>query len=1193
MNDWKNLFRSSALREGYNLYLNDKVDNFREMDDNRFIASVNDKGIRRRVVMRKIGDRILGECNCYEGGRGYFCRHMAAALYYNDANGTDDDSLFDPETHGDYYFNLAHMTQGVRFGAKDVRMAKMMVQDHMVVLDKVSIGYRTGYNSEKLMGIARGHVMGSYPASVEIHFTKDAVEYADCNACHTFFYNSYYSTRNICEHEIALLILLDEYIKKYNPGDETSLSGSTLLNAFAGMQAIRRIDETSTRPGVIVLEPRLALTPKALQLSFRIGDSKMYVLKNMQELQEARENFGVIKLGKDTELRFSQETFDETSEKYYQFIHEQLREEALFRERVMRQYGDISPKETKGYFELQGQVLDDFYELTLGKTIAFSDKTDKLNMNSLNVGEASYHLNLKVEKLVDESGKFTGVTITGDLLPQFSGARNIYFISGHTLAKLSEHDRQFIQPFISAANENAIRMTIGVNNLSEFYYRVLPALKENPMFTIEEDITVVEYLPPEAHFDYYLDIDDGLVTCNGKVTYDENVIDLRPVSALELPLARWRDYGQERKASDAAAETFHSFDPNRNLFWSEMDDDDIYELLDTGVRRLMEIGDVHGSEAFNRLKIRRTPVVNVGISLSSNLLDLEITTQQMSPDELLEVLESYRKKKKFHRLRSGEFIAFEENESLDMLAAMMDSMNISLDEFVSGKLHMPVYRALYVNKMLEEHDSIAAERDRNFRNLIRSFNSVRDSEYDVPETMKPVLRNYQIYGYKWLRTLSDLGFGGILADDMGLGKTIQMIAYLLAMKEAGETKPSLIVCPASVVFNWAEEFARFAPQLHVTPLSGAAAMRTKLMNENTDVFITSYDLLKRDIGRYREKSFACEVLDEGQFIKNPKAAVSKAVKIIKADKRFVLTGTPIENRLSELWSIFDFLMPGFLYTYDRFRENFETPIARNKDEIVTAQLRKMVSPFILRRLKQDVLKDLPEKMEEVRYARFDEAQQKVYDGQVVRMKQMISTADNSDRIKILAELTRIRQICCDPSLILENYEGESAKKDACLQLIESAIDGGHKMLVFSQFTSMLDILKKELDERKIDYYVITGATPKEERIRLVHRFNENEIPVFLISLKAGGTGLNLTGADVVIHYDPWWNLAAQNQATDRAHRIGQKSTVTVYRIIAKDTIEERILELQEAKKDLSDAILSGEATSLGQLSREELMELLG
>jgi SNF2 family DNA or RNA helicase len=367
-----------------------------------------------------------------------------------------------------------------------------------------------------------------------------------------------------------------------------------------------------------------------------------------------------------------------------------------------------------------------------------------------------------------------------------------------------------------------------------------------------------------------------------------------------------------------------------------------------------------------------------------------------------------------------------------------------------------------------------------------------------------------------------------------------------------------------------------------------------LLNEECDVFITSYDLLKRDIGKYKNHSFACEVLDEGQFIKNPKAAVSKSVKIVNADHRFVLTGTPIENRLSELWSIFDFLMPGFLYTYDRFRQDFETPISKNKDELVTSRLRKMVSPFILRRIKKDVLKDLPDKMEEVRYARFDDDQQKVYDGQVVRMKQLIATAGNDGqaKIRILAELTRIRQICCDPSLILENYEGGSAKKDACMTLIESAIDGGHKMLVFSQFTSMIEILKKELDERKIQYYVITGATSKEERMRLVHKFNDNDVPVFLISLKAGGTGLKLTGADVVIHYDPWWNLAAQNQATDRAHRIGQKSTVTVYRIIAKDTIEEKILELQEAKKDLSDAILSGESTSLAQLSGEELMELL-
>ena len=361
-----------------------------------------------------------------------------------------------------------------------------------------------------------------------------------------------------------------------------------------------------------------------------------------------------------------------------------------------------------------------------------------------------------------------------------------------------------------------------------------------------------------------------------------------------------------------------------------------------------------------------------------------------------------------------------------------------------------------------------------------------------------------------------------------------------------------------------------------------------------DVYITSYDLLKRDILHYETLDFYACILDEAQFIKNQTAAVSKTVKIIHADHRFALTGTPIENRLSELWSIFDFLMPGFLYSSSEFISRFENPITKSKDSEVTSRLKQMVSPFILRRLKSEVLKDLPAKLEEVRYARFGKEQQALYDAQVVHMRNMIQrgTASGEDKIRIFAELTHIRQICCDPSLLFDNYAGSSAKREVCMDLIDGAIDAGHRLLVFSQFTSMLELLERDLSAKKIEYFKITGATPKEQRITLVHKFNEGTCPVFLISLKAGGTGLNLTGADVVIHYDPWWNLAAQNQATDRAHRIGQTRQVTVYRLIIKGTIEEKILELQDAKKDLADAIIEGRSENLMSMSKEELLALL-
>ena len=304
----------------------------------------------------------------------------------------------------------------------------------------------------------------------------------------------------------------------------------------------------------------------------------------------------------------------------------------------------------------------------------------------------------------------------------------------------------------------------------------------------------------------------------------------------------------------------------------------------------------------------------------------------------------------------------------------------------------------------------------------------------------------------------------------------------------------------------------------------------------------------------------------------------------------------IENRLAEMWSIFDFLMPGFLYDYPAFRDELEQPVVKDADEEASLRLKRMVSPFVLRRLKKDVLKDLPEKLEEVRFAKMDSKQQKLYDAQVIKMKKKIHAQGDEDfrkgKIEILAELTRIRQICCDPSLFLENYDGESAKRQMCMDMMESIADSGHKALVFSQFTTMLEHLEEDLKKSGIAYYKITGSTPKEKRIELVNAFNHDETPVFLISLKAGGTGLNLTGADVVIHYDPWWNVAAENQATDRAHRIGQQNIVTVYKLIVKGTIEEKILKLQEAKAKLADDILSAEGVSSSVLDREELLQLL-
>ncbi|MGZ1211590.1 DEAD/DEAH box helicase [Lactobacillus delbrueckii subsp. bulgaricus] len=477
-----------------------------------------------------------------------------------------------------------------------------------------------------------------------------------------------------------------------------------------------------------------------------------------------------------------------------------------------------------------------------------------------------------------------------------------------------------------------------------------------------------------------------------------------------------------------------------------------------------------------------------------------------------------------------------------------------------------------------------------------NLGEVTDYQADRALARAEMLEEFDQDALEDVKLLGQHGFGGILADEMGLGKTLQVISLLASQKD----QPSLIVAPASPVLNWEAEFKKFAPEMKTLVLSGSKKERSGQLADLTDidVVITSYDLLKRDIANYEPRTFAYEVIDEAQMIKNPRTAAAKSVSVVKAKHLFALTGTPIENRLSELWSIFNFVMPGFLKSYWEFKKDFESPIVKEDDQDCLNRLSQMVGPFIFRRLKKDVLKDLPDKLEEVRYVGVGKEQRRLYDAEIARLKNKVMAEDDEgikrEQIEILAALTRIREICCDPGLLYEDYKGESEKRLACVDLIKSAIDEGHKVLLFSQFTSMLDLLEESLKAEEIGFLRIDGQTPKARRLTLVNVFNHKDSPakVFLISLKAGGTGLNLTGADTVIHYDPWWNVAAQNQATDRAHRIGQEKKVTVYKLIAKDTVEEAILDLQEAKSLLAQGILTAESVSSASLQKEDLLKIL-
>lgn len=469
---------------------------------------------------------------------------------------------------------------------------------------------------------------------------------------------------------------------------------------------------------------------------------------------------------------------------------------------------------------------------------------------------------------------------------------------------------------------------------------------------------------------------------------------------------------------------------------------------------------------------------------------------------------------------------------------------------------------------------------------------------DVPTEVKATLRAYQLEGVRWLERLRMMFLNGILADDMGLGKTLQAIVALTQYMKTKSCK-ALIVCPTSLLYNWKEEFSKFNPKIKVTVVDGIPSNRKKLIEqlEKFDVMVTSYTLLQKDIEHYKIHNFSYVILDEAQHIKNRGTRNAKSVKMVQAEHRLILSGTPIENSLDELWSLFDFLMPGFLGSFDRFLEKYIR--VSGKEQMKNLEyLRKKVSPFILRRMKVDVLDDLPPVSELVYHCQLSDVQQELYRSyaqsardELVKLVQR----DGFDRVQIhvLATLTRLKQICCHPAIFAKEKAepGDSAKYDMLLDLLQTLIEGKHKVVIFSQYTRMLQIMREDFETKGIRFAYLDGSS--KNRLEVVKQFNEDkDISVFLVSLKAGGTGLNLVGADTVIHYDMWWNPAVESQATDRVHRLGQKNSVSAYKLITLNTIEEKIAEMQKGKKGLVKKVVSCDDEAIAKLTWEDVLELL-
>ena len=566
-------------------------------------------------------------------------------------------------------------------------------------------------------------------------------------------------------------------------------------------------------------------------------------------------------------------------------------------------------------------------------------------------------------------------------------------------------------------------------------------------------------------------------------------------------------------------------------------------------------------------------------------------------------MQRYKLKKKYYKLKDGSFINLEENQDLEFIDKMMSGMDINYKQLENGEIKIPVNRTLYLNQLLKTVTDTQIVKNGEYKKIVNELDKENgDADIKIPAVVENTLRYYQKTGYKWLKTLDNYKFGGILADDMGLGKTVQMLSIVAGyVEQENQRRASLVICPSSLTLNWQNEAQKFTNGLQTLVIRGNAEERKELIRkiDNYDIIITSYDLLKRDIDVYKEMKyqFRFAITDEAQYLKNSNTQNAKAVKEIMADTKYALTGTPIENSLAELWSIFDFIMPGYLFSYKKFKTEYETPIVRENDARAMKKLKMLIEPFVLRRTKKQVLTELPEKTITVLNNQMKDEQEKIYLTYLAQAKQEVAETIQMNgiersHIQVLAALTRLRQICCHPSLFIKDYKDGSSKLDQCMEIINDAVESGHKILLFSGYTSMFDLIEKEFEKNNIKYFKLTGATKVDERIKMVDEFNENkDIKVFLISLKAGGTGLNLTGADMVIHYDPWWNASAENQATDRAYRIGQKNNVQVYKLITKNSIEEKIYELQQKKSQLIDNMLDTKTSFISKLSKEDIMKL--
>ncbi|KAF1302090.1 DEAD/DEAH box helicase [Enterococcus saccharolyticus] len=1013
-------------------------------------------------------------------------------------------------------------------------------------------------------------VLGSELYRIDLDASAKEEDYCQC---------PYWEEHHYCKHTVAVEL----YLRKQGKTRMIAKSEAPKKEAFSPSvmfsNGFRRLAQEQEQPFVSLgIECQLDSLPTnpyreeldVLGISLKIGEQngRTYVVKNIYKFLQVYEEEKTYLANKQNSFLLTHQAFDDATNRFLAKLSHLAQTQQLMGQTGIQVKGKLDKKylllPIEGSQEMTQAMLQfPFILQTEEKKVRKLEFPQVKQPLQFSVVRHEDQFDLRIVQDFDHVYKYYGWGLINDQVYQLTTKElDIYLTMEQLLKRLAE-------PKIAYPKKE----------LSILFKQVLPLLKQ--LGTVQISDEVYHYISDEdLHVIFYLKKRQGNVELRVDYVYGDVVFstDTKHQITPEGHAEILRDYKKEQRVELLVKNL--DFLKNETGWQKPLPEGEaLYRFFTHELSYMRQLGDIRmGKKLRERYIDGRKLQPQIEVSEAGSWLDVSFDISGIAQNEIDMVLQSLLRNDQFYTMENGQVLSLN-SEEFQETSRILSQLRESL-RTVNGVAKLPLNQGLQLQEQLGDY----AHFSQGFEQMVTDLTHPEAFSAALPQGLQAELREYQVTGFRWLKMLSHYQFGGILADEMGLGKTLQTISYLLSEKEEKKVMKALIVAPASLTYNWQQEIKKFAPSLRSVVISGNKEERETLMQPEVDVWITSYASLRQDIEMYQAQTVDYLILDEAQMVKNSSTKTAQALRSLHVAHRFALSGTPIENNLEELWALFQMIMPGFFPSRQAYRE------------LSTEKIAAMIQPFILRRDKRTVLKDLPEKLETNYYSALTDEQKTVYLAYLRQMRDEISGMDSAtfkkNRISILAGLTRLRQICCDPKLFVEDYEGGSGKLEQVKDLIRAAKENNRRVLLFSQFTSMLSIIEEELAELGLETFYLRGSTPPKERIEMVDAFNAGEKDVFLISLKAGGTGLNLTGADTVILYDLWWNPAVEEQAAGRAHRIGQKRVVEVWRMIAEGTIEERMNSLQQEKRELFQRVIQGNETQLQQMTEEDIRLIL-